>query len=319
MTKYILMVFAGACSYGILSTFVKVSYYEGYTAADISASQALTGMLVLWLLVFLQKKNNAPLQWSTWWPVMLMGASVGLSSFVYYISVRYIPASLAIVVLMQFIWIGMLLELLVFKKIPGGLQVVATVIILAGTFLAGGILDTGMHLSTGINQDANASLNTGTNLIMGVDRGFIRGLLFAFASALLYAIYVVANSRIAKEVPALKKSAIMMTGSTIGIMIVNAQYLVVGGHYDLNLLKWALFLALFGTIIPPLLLSRGIPKVGAGISAIIMTAELPVAIICSNIILKEPLGPAKLIGVTIMLMAMVLMNIKVDFRQRLRK
>ncbi|MVT11844.1 EamA family transporter [Chitinophaga tropicalis] len=295
MTKYILMVFAGACSYGILSTFVKLSYQEGYTAADISASQAFTGMSVLWLLVFAQKKDEAMMERKTWLPLLFTGSAIGLSSFVYYISVRYIPASLAIVILMQFTWMGMLLELFIFKKKPGWLQLAATAVILIGTMLAGGMLDT------------------------GIGEVSVKGFLWAFASALLYAIYLVANSRVAKEVPALKKSAVMMTGSTIGLILINAQQLIMNSHYDLNLLKWAVFLAFFGTIIPPLLFARGIPKIGAGISAIIMTAELPVAIICSHLLLKEPLTPLKITGVIIMLLAMVLMNIKTGFRQRLRK
>lgn len=295
MTKYILMVFAGACSYGILSTFVKLSYQEGYTAADISASQAFTGMSVLWLLVFAQKKDEAMMERKTWLPLLFTGSAIGLSSFVYYISVRYIPASLAIVILMQFTWMGMLLELFVFKKKPGWLQLAATAVILIGTMLAGGMLDT------------------------GIGEVSVKGFLWAFASALLYAIYLVANSRVAKEVPALKKSAVMMTGSTIGLILINAQQLIMNSHYDLNLLKWAVFLAFFGTIIPPLLFARGIPKIGAGISAIIMTAELPVAIICSHLLLKEPLTPLKITGVIIMLLAMVLMNIKTGLRQRLRK
>lgn len=295
MTKYILMVFAGACSYGILSTFVKLSYQEGYTAADISASQAFTGMSVLWLLVFAQKKDEAMMERKTWLPLLFTGSAIGLSSFVYYISVRYIPASLAIVILTQFTWMGMLLELFIFKKKPGWLQLAATAVILIGTMLAGGMLDT------------------------GIGEVSVKGFLWAFASALLYAIYLVANSRVAKEVPALKKSAVMMTGSTIGLILINAQQLIMNSHYDLNLLKWAVFLAFFGTIIPPLLFARGIPKIGAGISAIIMTAELPVAIICSHLLLKEPLTPLKITGVIIMLLAMVLMNIKTGFRQRLRK
>lgn len=290
MIRYILMVFAGACSFGILSTFVKLAYREGYTAAEISGTQAFTGMVVLWILLWMYQKNKAALSAREWGWLLLTGASIGFTSFVYYVSVAYIPASVAIVILMQFTWIGLLLEWSLFGKKPSLLQLITTALILTGTWLGSG-------LATG-----------GTQLVS------LKGLLYAGASAFLYAIYVVANSRVGKQLHPLQKSAVIMTGSTMGILLVNAAPLIASTHFDLGLLKWALFLGLFGTIIPPLLFAKGIPKVGAGISAVIMTAELPVAIVCSHMILKEPVNGWQWVGVALMLLSMLLLNAP-DFRR----
>src|ERR1700741_4036700 len=93
MTKYIVMVFTGACCFGILSTFVKVAYQEGYTTGDISGSQACLGMRALWLLYLLQQrregKNEQPGTAS--WKVILAGTSIGLCTHLYYLSVQWIP------------------------------------------------------------------------------------------------------------------------------------------------------------------------------------------------------------------------------------
>jgi drug/metabolite transporter (DMT)-like permease len=278
------MVFAGACSFGILSTFVKLAYREGYTAAEISLTQAFTGMVVLCLLWQVYQKNKTAMKAREWGWLLLTGVSIGLTSFVYYVSVAYIPASVAIVILMQFTWIGLLLDWCLFKKKPSLLQLITTVLILAGTWMGSG-------LATG-----------------GTPHWPLKGLLYAGASALLYAIYVIANSRVGKQLPSLQKSAVMMMGSTMGIFLVNVQPLLHSTHFNAGLIKWALFLSLFGTIIPPLLFAKGIPKVGAGISAVIMTAELPVAIICSHIILKEPVNGLQWAGVALMLLSMLLLN-----------
>jgi len=40
MLKGILLVFFGACSFGILSTFVKLAYHDGYTLGDVTGAQA---------------------------------------------------------------------------------------------------------------------------------------------------------------------------------------------------------------------------------------------------------------------------------------
>jgi drug/metabolite transporter (DMT)-like permease len=278
------MVFAGACSFGILSTFVKLAYREGYTAAEISLTQAFTGLVVLCLLWQFYQKNKTAMKAREWGWLLLTGVSIGLTSFVYYVSVAYIPASVAIVILMQFTWIGLLLDWCLFKKKPSLLQLITTVLILAGTWMGSG-------LATG-----------------GTPHWPLKGLLYAGASALLYAIYVIANSRVGKQLPSLQKSAVMMMGSTMGIFLVNVQPLLHSTHFNAGLIKWALFLSLFGTIIPPLLFAKGIPKVGAGISAVIMTAELPVAIICSHIILKEPVNGLQWAGVALMLLSMLLLN-----------
>jgi drug/metabolite transporter (DMT)-like permease len=289
MIKYIVMVFAGACSFGILSTFVKLAYHEGYSAAEITFTQALVGMLVLWVLVLLRKKSpetntSAVINGKMWLSLLFTGAAIGLSTFVYYLSVHYISASLAIVILMQFTWMGTLLEWLFFKKKPGAAQIAIIGVIMGATVLASGFID--MH--TGEAQ--------------------LKGILYALGAALLYAVYIVANSKTIKEISPLRKSAVIMTGSTLGILIVNAPVLLATSHFNVELLKWALFFSLFGTIIPQVLFAKGIPRVGAGISAIIMTVELPVAIITAHIVLSESVSLLQWVGIFVMLFAMVLMN-----------
>lgn len=289
MTKYILMVFIGACSFGILSTFVKLANREGYPAAEISASQAFTGMVVLWGWALIRrKKQQAPLTLhnikTCWWEVLLTGAAIGLTTFLYYVSVRYIPASVAIILLMQFTWMGVIMDRILYKKKADTIQLITITIILTGTVMASGM----NHIQ--------------------LDTPFIKGSLYALASAFFYALYVVANSRYGNALPAPQKSALIMTGSTLGILIVNVQQLSASSHFDAGLIKWALFLAVFGTIIPPVLFAKGIPKVGAGISAIIMTAELPVAICCAHLILGEKISAVQWAGIFIMLLAIVWMN-----------
>lgn len=284
MIKYIVMVFAGACSYGILSTFAKLTYREGYSAAEITFSQAFISMAILWVFTLLQRKQAAVSR-KVWLSLLLTGATIGITTFVYYVSVLYIPASLAVVILMQFTWMGTLLEWLFFKKKPGWKQIIIIAFILGATVLASGFLD--IH----------------------TEEIPLQGILYALGSAFLYAVYVVASSRMIKQVSALRKSAIIMTGYTLGILLVNAGTLLTENHFNIALLKWALFFAMFGTIIPQVLFAKGIPRVGAGISAIIMTVELPVAVLTAHVVLNEPITFIQWIGIIIMLLAMALMNV----------
>jgi drug/metabolite transporter (DMT)-like permease len=283
MTKYILMVFGGACSYGMLSTFVKLANREGHGAAGISLSQATIGMVVLWLMVIISGTNKArhsePIL-----PVLFTGVAIGLTTFVYYTSVEYISASLAVVLLMQFAWIGVLLSWIIYNEKPDRIQLFSIVLIMAGTILASGITgSTRLEIST-------------------------KGVLYALLSALIYAIYIVANGNVATQMDTMKKSAITMTGSAIGIFVVNANELISNPVIDASLLKWASFLSLFGTIIPPILFASGIPRIGAGLSSLIMTVELPVAVLFAHLVLGEHLEPAQWGGITIMLLALLLLK-----------
>ncbi|OIN59358.1 EamA family transporter [Arsenicibacter rosenii] len=292
MTKYILMVLAGAVSFGILSSFVKIAYQQGYSPAEISFSQAFTGALLLWLLARIVSPGFSVRSVGRRQIAALLGtgATIGLATFYYYVSVHYIPASLAIVLLMQFTWMGLLFDWLFFRKRPSLMEAGISAVIIGGTVLAGNLWG---------NTDFHVSWT---------------GIFYVLLASVLYAGYIVANSRAGKHMPNLTKSAWIMTGSALAIGLVNLPSLATESHLGFALGQWALFLALFGTVIPPVLFAKGIPHVGAGISGILMTAELPVAVITAHFLLGEQLTTTQLIGIVIMLGAIIAMN-----RYRVRK
>jgi drug/metabolite transporter (DMT)-like permease len=277
------MVFAGACCYGILSSLVKLSYTEGFNAAQVSFVQALLGASVLWVIVLGQKKKTAALTGRNWVFLLLTGTAIGLTTFLYYLSVKYIPASIAIIMLMQFTWITVLLDWYLLKNKPNVRLLISIACILIGTVLATGGMAAVKTLS-------------------------IKGICIAFASALLYALYIVANSKVGKEIPSIKRSAITVTGAAVSILVINCQQLAGGLPLTINFFKWTALLALFGTIIPPVLFAKGIPKIGASVSSVLMVAEMPVAIICASFLLKEQIHCIQWVGIVIMLCAIVYLN-----------
>lgn len=294
MKKYILMVLLGGTSYGILSTFVKIAYKKGYNSAEIAFSQAFLGAIILWILVYTGNSKNKRLviSWRQIISLLLTGATIGITTFLYYLSIQYIPASIAIILLMQFTWFGVLIEWVVFRKKTSLIEIITIGIILLGTMLAGDFLHT---------QSTDLPL---------------KGILLVLASSFIYALYIVANSRADKQIPWQNRSAIIMTGSAIAIFLINAPAITFKSHMDFGLLKWALFLALFGTIIPPVLFAIGIPRIGAAKSAILMTIELPVAVLCAHIVLKESLNLIQILGIIIMIAAIVSMSVYKNMRVR---
>ncbi|MFC3560689.1 EamA family transporter [Pedobacter jamesrossensis] len=291
MLKGILLVFFGACSFGILSTFVKLAYHEGYTLGDVTGAQAFFGAVILWILFFFQSKTSKykakEIKLITpWWKMVLAGTCTGLVSLFYYQCVKLVPNSVAIILLMQFIWMSILLEFLIFKKKPSSLQFVAILLVLGGTVLASGMVETSIE-----------SLN-------------LIGIGFGLSAAISYAGFLMLSGRIGNEYPALKKSALMITGACILIFLIFPPVFLFNGALSGTLLKWGLIIAVFGTVIPPLFYAEGVPKIGTALSSILSAAELPVAVMMAGFVLNEQVSFLRWVGVAVILSAMVLPNLK---------
>lgn len=289
MLKGIILVLFGACSFGILSTFVKLAYADGYSLSDVTGTQAFFGAILLWLFYFIQTKIGKkvyPKSETHWFKLLAAGTFTGLVSMFYYQCVKLVPASLAIILLMQFVWISVLLELFIYKKKPSKMQILAVAIILGGTVLASGF------------TEAKAN-----NI-------HVEGIVYGMLAALCYAIFLMLNGKLGNDYPPLKKSALMITGACILIFIVLPPTFLVNGNLSGSLLKWGIILAVFGTFIPPLCFASGIPRIGLTLSSILSSAELPVAVLMSSLVLHEEVNLIRWIGVVVILSALILPNLE---------
>ena len=290
MIKNALLVFLGACSFGVLSTFVKLAYSEGYNLGEVTGAQVFFGMITLWILFFAGKatglvRKKPEKGRDALWKLFAAGLPTGLVTLTLYKCVELVPASIAIILLMQFVWIGILIEFLIFKRKPTQAQLFSVVLVLGGTLLAAGLLNQQPH-------DLS-----------------IEGVIYGLLAATFYSIFLIVMSRVGNTYPAVQKSALMLTGSCILIFIVFPPAFFFNGVLTGGLWKWGLLLSLFGTVIPPLFFAIGIPKTGVTLSSIISAAELPVAVAMSYLILGEKVSGLQWLGVFIILSAIIISNV----------
>jgi len=290
MIKNALLVLLGACSFGILSTFVKLAYGEGYTLGEVTGVQVFFGMLTLWILFLSGKatglvKERPKKGKDAIWKLIVSGFSTGLVSITYYKCVELVPASIAIILLMQFVWIGVLIELLIFKSKPSRPQLYSMILVLGGTVLAAGVFN---------QQQLELSLS---------------GVLFGLLAATFYSVFLIVNSRLGNGYPPVQKSALFLTGACILIFIVFPPTFLFNGALVGGLWQWGLLLAAFGTVIPPLFFAIGVPKIGVTVSSIISAAELPVAVAMSYFVLAEKVSAFQWIGVLIIVSAVIFSNL----------
>ncbi|MBB6612111.1 DMT family transporter [Pontibacter sp. Tf4] len=287
MFRGIAFVLCGACSFGILSTFVKLAYSEGFTLGDVTGTQVFFGLIILWVIVLLRRLfsgrgNSASLKEVL--QLMAMGTTTGLVSIFYYKCVQLVPASIAILLLMQFTWMSLVLDSIIKRKLPTLLQVGTVLLVLLGTAFAG-------NLFSGSFQDIN-----------------LTGIGFGLLAALCYTFFLMINGAAGNNLHPATKSALLLTGACTLVFIIFPPVFLVNGALTNGLFKWGLVLSVFGTVVPPLCFAYGIPKIGLGLSAILSSAELPVAVLMSSMVLQEQVLPVQWAGVILILVAIVLSN-----------
>ncbi|MFA9189095.1 DMT family transporter [Flavobacterium sp. FBOR7N2.3] len=286
--KGVLLVGLGASSYGMLASFVKMAYQEGYTTAEVSGSQFLLGLLGVLILniILLFKKNDTEIKISKKqiFQLIAAGTSMGFTSVFYYLSVRYVPVSIGIVLLMQTVWMGVLLEMLLDKTKPSLQKIISVVITLIGTVLATNLLSSNLTLDW---------------------RGFFWGILAAAA----FTTTMFSANRIASEISSIKRSFFMLIGGTL--IVIAFGFITQVTPFNVSIfMKWGIILALFGTIIPPLLLNTGFPLTGIGLGSIVSALELPVSVAMAYFLLSEKVNGLQWFGIFLIIAAIVLMNIR---------
>ncbi|HEY4198891.1 MAG TPA: DMT family transporter [Mucilaginibacter sp.] len=282
-----LLIALGATSYGMLGTFVKMAYQNGYSTAEVTFSQFALGFIVLLVLTSFWKREPAKepnrSNSKSILKLILAGTSLGLTSIFYYLAIQYIPVSVAIVLLIQTVWMGVVVEMIINRKTPGLRKILSVVLILFGTVLATGLVKQGVAINR---------------------TGFAWGLL----SALSYTATMYSSNGLELHLPPLRRSLYMILGGLIIIALV--FHSAIDEHFSYQIFfSWGLVVALFGTILPPLLFTRGMPLTGIGLGAIIAAIEIPVAVFMAHLLLGERVALLQWLGVVLILAAVVLMNV----------
>ena len=285
--KGVFLVALGATSYGMLATFVKLAYKDGFTTAEVTSSQFIYGIIGVLIINLFQKFNNKEkaVQASSKniAQLMIAGTSLGMTSVFYYLCVKYIDVSIAIVLLMQTVWMGVLLEWFLDKKLPSTQKIVSVIIVLFGTFLATKLYEFNIKLDW-------------------------RGIFWGILAAASFTTTMFTANKVALGISSAQRSLYMLLGGAVIVFTFSAFTQV--GSLNLDIFKnYGLFLALFGTIIPPMLLNAGFPKTGLGLGSIVASLELPVSVMMAYLILKEEVVIWQWFGILLIILAIVIMNI----------
>ncbi|PQP81216.1 EamA family transporter [Paenibacillus sp. PCH8] len=308
--KYYLSVLAGAMSYGILSTIVVLAYGEGYQLGEVVGTQLITGFLLSWMLALYtrvrsKRKSQANgkasaavsqvfkrLTWKQRLILMAAGTPTVITGLVYYQSLRYIPASLAIILLFQFTWISVLIQAVSKRQRPDKVTFMTLIILFGGTLLAAGFLEQGLGEFNGL------------------------GIALGLMAAVSYSLFVLFSGKAVPSAHPAFRSAWMVTGGLILLCILFPPTFLFNGLIWSQLLVFGLLLGFFGAFIPPVLFAIGVPHIGGDMAGILGAVELPIAVLLSSIVLHEHVSGLQWFGVIVVLIGVALPEL---YKLRMRR
>ncbi|MGI8314320.1 EamA family transporter [Halobacillus mangrovi] len=295
--KGITLVFLGAASFGFTPIFVKTGFAYGYSLGEINIAQMLWGFILLWTLSLFKGLTTREMTKADLWKVIATGTTVGLTSIFYYGAMQYLSASLAIILLFQFVWIGMIYEWVFSKSKPTKVNLISLVITLTGVVFASNVVN--------------------GKIFELPPLGLLLGLLSGFS----YAGFIFFSGQVATKSHPILRSALMVTGSMILVIVVFFKDIPTYPLLDSGLWVIGAGVALVGAIIPPLFFAGGAPLISGRLANVLSSVELPVAIISAMIILSESVTWLQWFGIVLILLAIVVnemggMMVNVKSRKR---
>ena len=294
---YSLMIIFAASCYGILSTIIKLAIRDGFTAPEAITSQYFTGF-VLAILIFIIVRRSLP-KFGGGMTLLLAGLFTATTGIVYGQAVTYMPASIAVVMLFQFTWIGILFDCIAKRRLPERIEVISLLFLLGGTIFAAGVIGTD---------------------ISGIPW---QGWAWGMASAFSFASFVMINQRQVKGMDTETRLLFTSLFAVIVIFIFQSPEIIWNGTYfSGGLWIYGLILGLFGIVIPIYFFSIAVPKVGTAAASILSAMELPVAVTVSVILLSETLTFLQVVGILIILFGMSLPTLaqrRLSTRNKIRK
>lgn len=261
-------ILVASISYGSLGIVAKFAYSDGVSPDMLALSQIFFGLLFFMLLKPQKLKKFFKIPLKTALLLGVGGSMSALTAYFYYESLGVLSASLAIIMLFQFVWIGLALELWREKRAPTKIEVISILLCYFGTYL-----------SVGVGQDMD---------------GKLYGLFLGFLSGGAFAVYIFFTSTFCLEEESDARAFWTIFSAFVSILLLSASGL------DFSkiaaVLKWGAICGILGVLIPFYIYAVFSPRIGASTTSLIASAELPSALILSTLLLGEKLSVYQIIG-----------------------
>lgn len=272
MNRYyhgVLMVLLSALGYALMPTFAKFAYQSDVTITTLLTIRFSLATLVFFCF-FIIKKENIKVNKRNLLGLFFLGAvCYTLQSTFYFSSVKYIPASLVVLIVFThptFVAItSCILDREPFTK-----------------YLALSLISSFMGLV----------------LMLGTTLGEINllGIMFAGATSLVYTLYIILSNRILKKVPTLIATSYITLFSALGFLFSSLFSHDLDFSFQSAAWPWILALTAFSTVMGMFTFFRGLQILGPTKATILSMAEPVFGVMIAMILFQERLTPLQFLG-----------------------
>ena len=275
------MVLGSATAFGTLGILAKLAYASGLGTEQTLAVRFLLAAIAMFVLAIVLGQNPLRLERRHLMALLALGAIVYTAqSLTYFIALRSLPASLA--VLIAYIYPSLVV-------VAGWLFLRRSVSYWHGLALA-------------------ASLAGVALLVGGAHFQLTWALVFAMASPTIYTAYILIGERVMSSVPALAASSVIFTGAAFAFCVLAAINHQLAPPSNPSGLAVGVALALVPTMVAISLFLAGLPRIGAARAALLSTWEPVVTVLLAAVILGDRLSIVQAIGGALVIAAVVIVQ-----------
>lgn len=296
-TPYAVAVFAAGMSYGAVATIVKIAYADGFTWQETSFSQGFFAFVFFSLFTLIALVRRVKLIRPTGKELLQMialGACGNTTTLLYSFSLSRLPVAVAITLMFQFVWMGLVLQAVRDRRMPHPIQLAAGAIVIFGTLFASNIIGSDL-----------ASLD-------------LVGMIAAFGSAISCALFMYFNATVGTRLPWMERGMFICLGASMLSFCFCPTYFSSGVLLQ-GLLGPGMLQGLLAQFLPVLLFGIGTPHLEAGTTSIMASSELPCGIALSAWLLQEPVNTPEIFGVILILGGIVLAQVPDYLRAQLHR
>ncbi len=275
----LLLAALGSIAFSGKAIIVKLAYRYGVDAVTLIMYRMLFALPIFLMMAWWASRGQPALSRRDWWGVLGLGfCGYYLSSFLDFLGLQYISASLERLILYLNPTLVLLLGVLLFKRRISGVQALAMAISYAGVLLVFG----------------HEVKIEGANTLLGAA--------LVFASATTYAVYLLYSGELVKRIGSLR---LVGLATSVACLLCLLQFVLLRPLQAAVVAPEVLWLSLLNatlcTAAPVLMVMMAIERIGAGLAA--QTGMIgPMSTIAMGVVfLSEPLNAWIIAGTALVL------------------
>ncbi|MBQ4338612.1 MAG: EamA family transporter [Clostridia bacterium] len=289
MKKYsYAFVLASGILWGMIGVFVNNLLASGFTRMQITVIRMAVATAVLGIYMLLREKKDFKIRLRDLWCFLGTGlASILLLNVTYFYSIEQNGMSVAAVLLYTSPVFVMLMSAVLFKEKLTAKKIAVLPLVIAGCVLVTGLAE----------SFSGATVNT-VGILMGIASGFAYALYSIFGRYALdkgYSCYTISFYSFAFSAAA----AIPFSGFSANLHL----------FADAKNILFSLGLGIISCVLPYIFYTKGLEGTENSKAAVIATVEPVTAAVVGILLFKESITAAKLAGMVLILLGIVMLNI----------